>query len=641
MGGVRGGVPGGNLSALDSDDDLEIPDTTASGLNTKGTEAGTVVGVSDAREAGAAEQQQARSSEGLQVGLDRDSSAAEPKARTDEAGMAAATATAAAAPAVLPLPVGSGTADGGGLETSEGQSKGGEDCELEEEACDVTELVPTPSARGSEEEGRGTGINFDGRAAAAANDDVDDVSTAIAQSSSANGSDGRTSTLLEAPMPSDQAQDCGDDGEEGDGCAADSCSTGSVDPSGDAKERGWQEPPPEGEAMPTTVAEAGGREDFQGEEDHLDNAKDTIAPGAPIHGRGGEDVNGELVPTSAEEPGDQRPTDDGVVSASAADAAVVTGVTDAVVESFGISPELDARRSRAAAAAAAAERRRLVPEYLPAPAAELSTDIDASATEGTKDRGEAHRGGDWRQQPAGPTYAVDDKMTEETVAEERLERATTVPAAVTGEVGEKTGDLAAALAASQEREDALTARLLMAEELLAERERQLESTNISMAEIMQNGGGGREGMAGAGGREDVAAVVAAAEKETISRERREAERVMAAARERHRVEVSRLEGVLEAEKKKAKAATETVKGWERRAEEFEEKDKMLKVRRKKCPLSSPAIHSPRECLHIMSTTESLALPAFNRNFVDFIRPFKIFLRAMGTNGSPRAPSRWE
>lgn len=101
-------------------------------------------------------------------------------------------------------------------------------------------------------------------------------------------------------------------------------------------------------------------------------------------------------------------------------------------------------------------------------------------------------------------------------------------------------DLAVALSAAREREDSLTARLLMAEELLVERERQLESTNISMAEIMQGGGRG-----------DASAAAA--------------------------VEVSKLEGILEAERKKAKTLSEAVKGWERRAEEFEEKDKMLQV----------------------------------------------------------------
>ncbi|CAM9494582.1 unnamed protein product [Ectocarpus sp. 4 AP-2014] len=114
---------------------------------------------------------------------------------------------------------------------------------------------------------------------------------------------------------------------------------------------------------------------------------------------------------------------------------------------------------------------------------------------------------------------------------------------------------AAAAAAAREREDALTARLLVAEELLLERERQLESTNLAMAEIMQNGG--KAGSAGDGSDGGAAA--------------------MADLRDRHAREVSRLEGLVEAEKRKGKAAADAVRSWETKAEEFEEKDKMLKA----------------------------------------------------------------
>ncbi|CAM9486566.1 unnamed protein product, partial [Ectocarpus sp. 13 AM-2016] len=116
-------------------------------------------------------------------------------------------------------------------------------------------------------------------------------------------------------------------------------------------------------------------------------------------------------------------------------------------------------------------------------------------------------------------------------------------------------DLAAAAAAAREREDALTARLLVAEELLLERERQLESTNLAMAEIMQNGG--KAGSAGDGSDGGAAAV--------------------ADLRDRHAREVSRLEGLVEAEKRKGKTAADAVRSWETKAEEFEEKDKMLKA----------------------------------------------------------------
>ncbi|CAB1105572.1 unnamed protein product [Ectocarpus sp. CCAP 1310/34] len=116
-------------------------------------------------------------------------------------------------------------------------------------------------------------------------------------------------------------------------------------------------------------------------------------------------------------------------------------------------------------------------------------------------------------------------------------------------------DLAAAAAAAREREDALMARLLVAEELLLERERQLESTNLAMAEIMQNGG--KAGRAGDGSDGGAAAV--------------------ADLRDRHAREVSRLEGLIEAEKRKGKAAADAVRSWETKAEEFEEKDKMLKA----------------------------------------------------------------
>ncbi|CAM9715905.1 unnamed protein product, partial [Ectocarpus sp. 8 AP-2014] len=118
-------------------------------------------------------------------------------------------------------------------------------------------------------------------------------------------------------------------------------------------------------------------------------------------------------------------------------------------------------------------------------------------------------------------------------------------------------DLAAAAAAAsaREREDALTARLLVAEELLLERERQLESTNLAMAEIMQNGS--KAGGAGDGSDGGTAAV--------------------ADLRGQHAREVSRLEDLVEAEKRKGKVAADAVRSWETKAEEFEEKDKMLKA----------------------------------------------------------------
>ncbi|CAM9513184.1 unnamed protein product [Ectocarpus sp. 12 AP-2014] len=121
--------------------------------------------------------------------------------------------------------------------------------------------------------------------------------------------------------------------------------------------------------------------------------------------------------------------------------------------------------------------------------------------------------------------------------------------------GEDLAAAAAAAAAAREREDALTARLLVAEELLLERERQLESTNLAMAEIMQNGG--KAGSADDGSDGGAAAV--------------------ADLRDRHAREVSRLEGLVEAEKRKGKAAADAVRSWETKAEEFEEKDKMLKA----------------------------------------------------------------
>ncbi|CAN0398634.1 unnamed protein product, partial [Hapterophycus canaliculatus] len=112
----------------------------------------------------------------------------------------------------------------------------------------------------------------------------------------------------------------------------------------------------------------------------------------------------------------------------------------------------------------------------------------------------------------------------------------------------------AAASAAREREDALTARLLVAEELLLERERQLESTNLAMAEIMQNSGGG-----GGGGEARAAG-----------------ETTLADLRAKHQREVSRLEGLVAAEKRKGKAAADAVRSWETKAEEFQEKDKMLK-----------------------------------------------------------------
>lgn len=181
------------------------------------------------------------------------------------------------------------------------------------------------------------------------------------------------------------------------------------------------------------------------------------------------------------------------------------------------SKEGDARRARAAAAA---ERRRVGSEPpLPAP-----------GVGGGKGCRGSDKGGE------------DDGVSPTVVGEASREAS----ASADGKKGEGE-DLAAALGAAREREDALTARLLMAEELLVERERQLESTNISMAEMMQGGGpaGGGRGAASA------------------------AEAAIA--------EVSKLEGILEAERKKAKALAEAVKGWERRAEEFGEKDKMLQV----------------------------------------------------------------
>lgn len=124
-------------------------------------------------------------------------------------------------------------------------------------------------------------------------------------------------------------------------------------------------------------------------------------------------------------------------------------------------------------------------------------------------------------------------------------------------------EMTKALAAAREREDALTARLLNAEELLAERERQLESTNLSMAEIMQNGarGGGVEGASDA----------------AVAQERSRGEQALTGALAQHRREVSRLERMVEAERAKGKAASEAVKSWETRAEEWQEKDRMLQV----------------------------------------------------------------
>ncbi|CAM9597156.1 unnamed protein product [Ectocarpus fasciculatus] len=126
----------------------------------------------------------------------------------------------------------------------------------------------------------------------------------------------------------------------------------------------------------------------------------------------------------------------------------------------------------------------------------------------------------------------------------------------------------AAAAAAREREDALTARLLVAEELLVERERQLESTNLAMAEIMQNGKAGSSSGGGSDGSGSAAAVAEA---------RAGGERALADLRGQHAREVSRLEGLVEAEKRKGKAAADAVRSWETKAEEFQEKDKMLKA----------------------------------------------------------------
>lgn len=131
----------------------------------------------------------------------------------------------------------------------------------------------------------------------------------------------------------------------------------------------------------------------------------------------------------------------------------------------------------------------------------------------------------------------------------------------------------AAAAAAREREDALTARLLVAEELLVERERQLESTNLAMAEIMQNGKAGSSSGGGSDGSGSAAAVAEA---------RAGGERALADLRGQHAREVSRLEGLVEAEKRKGKAAADAVRSWETKAEEFQEKDKMLKVLYSSC-----------------------------------------------------------
>lgn len=128
--------------------------------------------------------------------------------------------------------------------------------------------------------------------------------------------------------------------------------------------------------------------------------------------------------------------------------------------------------------------------------------------------------------------------------------------------------VSAVAAAAREREDALTARLLVAEELLAERERQLESTNLAMAEIMQNGG-----KAGSASGDSDSSGSAAA----VAEARAGGERALADLRGQHAREVSRLEGLVEAEKRKGKAAADAVRSWEIKDEEFAEKDKMLKV----------------------------------------------------------------
>lgn len=134
--------------------------------------------------------------------------------------------------------------------------------------------------------------------------------------------------------------------------------------------------------------------------------------------------------------------------------------------------------------------------------------------------------------------------------------------------------MAEELAAAREREDELTARLLNAQELLAERERQLESTNLSMAEIMQ--GGSRGGGGNGRGRDDNA-VKSDALAAAVAEEKAKGEQALTGALAKHRRDIIRLEGLLEAEKANARSATDALKVWERGAEEWQEKEKMLQV----------------------------------------------------------------
>lgn len=182
---------------------------------------------------------------------------------------------------------------------------------------------------------------------------------------------------------------------------------------------------------------------------------------------------------------------------------------------------------------------------------------------------------DLRQQsPGGTDPAPADTCVKRgnagsTATDEAADVAPEVPTAAQDTTATTNAE-AAAVAAAREREDALTARLLVAEELLLERERQLESTNLAMAEIMQNGGRDREG--GGNASDNGNATAAAVEEATA-----EGEMALADLRAQHQREVARLEGLVVAERKKGKAAADAVWSWETKAEEFEEKDKMLKV----------------------------------------------------------------
>lgn len=178
-----------------------------------------------------------------------------------------------------------------------------------------------------------------------------------------------------------------------------------------------------------------------------------------------------------------------------------------------------------------------------------------------------------------PAAAVAANVTAD-AEQTRRELASSSSAAAAEEEEEEDSNgkkVVAELAAARAREDELTARLLNAEELLMERERQLESTNLSMAEIMAHGGGGR-GMGKDGDVDgDMEASVEAAVEAAVAQAKARAEQAMTGALTKHRREVTRLEGLLEAEKGKGKSAADVVKGWERVAEEWGEKEAMLQV----------------------------------------------------------------